>query len=234
MGNYRVAHDLLLQTHRDLQAQNMNVPSDLSRQLLLIHSYTLVKRFVRLQDHLSAAKMLCRVSESIRSFPSHAVAILTSTVIECQRANLKGSAYTYACQLMQPQYRQDIQEQYKKKMEQVVRKTGAKVDEVEPVMVPCMYCGTEGPDTQLKCDACLAIIPYCIVTGLRMLKDDFSMCVKCKFPARLSAFKAVVAEDKACPMCNAELGLEDVKFVNFREEWAPKPAAPDEPAAGTE
>ena len=60
------------------QAQKMNVPSDLSRQLLLVHSYTLVKHFLKLQDHLSAAKMLCRVSESIRSFPSHAANILTS------------------------------------------------------------------------------------------------------------------------------------------------------------
>merc|ERR1719353_2665142 len=59
MGNYRVAHDLLLQTHRDLQAQKMNVPSDLSRQLLLVHSYTLVKHFLKLQTHrdLQAQKM---------------------------------------------------------------------------------------------------------------------------------------------------------------------------------
>merc|ERR1719352_1370934 len=116
IGNYRVAHDLLLQTHRDLSAQGMSVPSDLSRQLVLVHSYTLVKHFLKLQDHLSAAKMLCRVSESIRSFPSHAANILTSTVIECERANLKGSAYQFACELMKPQYRAEIQEQYKKKM----------------------------------------------------------------------------------------------------------------------
>merc|ERR1712182_112231 len=89
MGNYRDAHKLMLQTHLDLQAQKMAVPADLSRQLMLLHSYTLVKRFVKLQDHMSAAKLLCRVSESIRSFPSHAVPILTSTVIECQRAGLK-------------------------------------------------------------------------------------------------------------------------------------------------
>lgn len=223
MGNYRVAHDLLLQTHRDLQAQGMSVPSDLSRQLVLLHSYTLVKRFVKAGDHLSAAKMLCRVAESIRSFPSHAVPILTSTVIECQRANLKGSAYTFACELMKPNYRTEIKDEYKKKIEQVVRKTGTKVDEVEPTMVPCMYCGKEGPETQLKCDACLAIIPYCIVTGLRMLKDDFSMCDKCNFPARYTPFRALVNEEGACPMCAAEYKVADIKFIkDFREEWAPR------------
>lgn len=203
MGNYRDAHKLMLQTHLDLQAQKMAVPADLSRQLMLLHSYTLVKRFVKLQDHLSAAKLLCRVSDSIRSFPSHAVPILTSTVIECQRAGMKGSAYTHACSLMTPQYRQDIAEQYKKKIEQVVRKSGSRENEVDVVSAPCLFCGTEDAETKLNCDNCLAIIPYCIVSGLRMLKDDFCACPNCNFPARYSLFSQLVKNGEPCPMCNA-------------------------------
>lgn len=38
-------------------------------------------------------------------FPKHVVPILTSTVIECQRAGLKKTAFEYAATLMRPEYR---------------------------------------------------------------------------------------------------------------------------------
>lgn len=38
-------------------------------------------------------------------FPKHVVPILTSTVIECQRAGLKQRAFEYASMLMRPEYR---------------------------------------------------------------------------------------------------------------------------------
>ena len=47
------------------------------------------------------------------------VPILTSTVIECYKAGLKNSAY--ASVLMRPEYRQQIDEKYKKKIEAIVR-----------------------------------------------------------------------------------------------------------------
>jgi WD repeat-containing protein 19 len=188
---------------------------------MLLHSYNVAKQCVKQQDHLGAAKLLSRVSESIRSFPSHAVPILTSTVIECQRASLKGAAYTFACELMKPQYRADIQEAYKKKIEQVVRKSGSKQDEVEPTNVPCIYCGTEGEDTKLKCDNCLSIVPYCIVSGLRMLKDDFTQCPHCKFPGRHSLFLKLAKEGAPCPMCSKDVKPDQIKkFANFRWEWS--------------
>ena len=49
------------------------------------------------------------------------VPILTSTVIECQRAGLRGSAYNFAAILLRPEYRQDVDPKYKKKIEQIVR-----------------------------------------------------------------------------------------------------------------
>ena len=51
------------------------------------------------------------------------VPILTSTVIECYKAGLKNSAFSYASVLMRPEYRQQIDEKYKKKIEAIVRYT---------------------------------------------------------------------------------------------------------------
>jgi WD repeat-containing protein 19 len=52
--------------------------------------------------------MLIRVAKSISKFPSHVVPILTSTVIECQRAGLKRSSFEYASMLMRPEYRNTV------------------------------------------------------------------------------------------------------------------------------
>ena len=49
------------------------------------------------------------------------VALLTSTVIECQRSGLKSSAFSYAAMLMRPEYRQKIDDKWKKKIESIVR-----------------------------------------------------------------------------------------------------------------
>lgn len=42
---------------------------------------------------------------SISRFPKHIVPILTSTIIECNRAGLKKTAFEYAAMLMRPEYR---------------------------------------------------------------------------------------------------------------------------------
>lgn len=55
---------------------------------------------VRRGDHEGAARMLLRVARNISRFPTHIVAVLTSTVIECQRAGLRNSAFEYASTLM--------------------------------------------------------------------------------------------------------------------------------------
>ena len=49
------------------------------------------------------------------------VPILTSTVIECQRSGLKGSAFNFAAILMRPDLRSEIDQKWKKKIEQIVR-----------------------------------------------------------------------------------------------------------------
>ncbi len=168
MGNYKVAHNILLQTHRDLDAHSVRIPQDLQRSLLLLHSYIIVKKLVKQTDHTAAARMLVRVAKNISKFPSHVVPILTSTgsfctrllllllflslthtlthsltptlllshshqpltqrcvcamasVIECQRAGLKRSAFEYAAMMMRPEYRQHIEPKFKLKIEALVR-----------------------------------------------------------------------------------------------------------------
>jgi WD repeat-containing protein 19 len=74
---------------------------------MLLHSYTLVKSLIAINDHVTAARMLVRVARTISKFPKHIVPILTSTVIECHRAGLKKTAFEYASMLMRPEYRWD-------------------------------------------------------------------------------------------------------------------------------
>jgi len=52
---------------------------------------------------------------------SDIVPILTSAVIECHRAGLRNSAFGFAAVLMRPEYRDQIDPKYKKKLELIVR-----------------------------------------------------------------------------------------------------------------
>ena len=90
------------------------------------------------------------------------VPILTSTVIECHRAGLKNSSFSYAAMLMRPEYRNSIDLKYKKKIEMIVRKPD-KTEEEEPVG-PCPVCGFQLPETELICPDCKNQLPYCLVT----------------------------------------------------------------------
>lgn len=169
LGNYRVAHQILFDTHRELRSHNIAISQDLTSGLMLLHSsvarrprartrgareaprcrrrrrrppqrlqrlplraraaarpftrsylapgsrarapalrYVLVKSRIQLGDNLGAARLLIRVAKSISKFPSHIVPILTKTVIECHRADLKMSAFEYACQLMQPEHKPQV------------------------------------------------------------------------------------------------------------------------------
>ena len=100
-------------------------------------------------------------------FVSDIVPILTSTVIECSRAGLKASAFSYAAMLMRPEYRSQIDPKYSKKIEAVVRKPGSKLsaasEEEEPI-TPCPFCDAPVPETNLNCIQCKSNIPFCLAT----------------------------------------------------------------------
>jgi WD repeat-containing protein 19 len=185
MGNYKNAHQLLFKTYQDLKSQKLALPQELWRRLMVLHSYVIVKRLVKLGDHTGAALMLLRVARNIQQFPAHVVPILTSVVIECQRAKMQGDSYHFACQLMSAENRPHISEQYKKRIENIVRKSQPENSaESAEQTSPCMYCGAMLNDSLLDCPSCKNISPFCIVTGMRMLRDDWSYCTFCNFPAR--------------------------------------------------
>mmetsp|Transcript_128986 Transcript_128986/g.223824 ORF Transcript_128986/g.223824 Transcript_128986/m.223824 type:complete len:1375 (+) Transcript_128986:101-4225(+) len=215
MGNYKHAHTLLFRTYQDLKSQKLSLPQELWRRLMILHSYVIVKRLVKIGDHMNAALMLLRVARNIQQFPAHVVPILTSVVIECQRAKMSTEAYTYACTLMRPEHRPQISEQYKKKIENIVRKPITDdAKEVNENTSPCMYCNFMIPESQLDCPNCKNISPFCIVTGMRMLRDDWSYCNSCFFPARRTAFLAAATNDTCgCPMCDNVMKISELPLV---------------------
>jgi len=214
MGNYKAAHQLLFRTYQDLRAQKLALPQDLWRRLMILHSYVIVKRLVKSGDHHTAALMLLRVAKNIQQFPAHVVPILTSAVIECQRSKLSTDAYQYACTLMRPEHRPQVADQYKKKIENIVRKPVTDDSkEASEATSGCMYCGFTILESQLDCPNCKNISPFCVVTGLRMLKDDWTYCPHCNFPSRRRAQEEAIQNGEHCLMCDEPLKVEDLPSV---------------------
>ncbi|TMS23823.1 WD repeat-containing protein 19 [Larimichthys crocea] len=161
-GNYRNARDVLFSMYTELQAQKIKIPAEMATNLMILHSYLLVKIHVKRGDHLKGARMLIRVSNNISKFPAHVVPILTSAVIECHRAGLKNSAFSFAAMLMRPEYRNEIDPKYRKKIEAMVRRPDT--SELEEETTPCPFCGFQLPQNELLCISCKNNLPYCIAT----------------------------------------------------------------------
>ncbi|XP_050543310.1 WD repeat-containing protein 19 isoform X2 [Daktulosphaira vitifoliae] len=188
-GNYRQAHDVLYSTVCELRNNQLKVSNEMIANLALLHSYILVRIHVKLDNHYKAALLLIRVSENIDKFPSHAVQILTSTVIECYRSNLKESAFKYASILMKSNYRNQIDEKYRKKIESVIRKSPRGIiDSMLNNIEPCPYCDHELSITNLICINCKSCIPFCISTGWHITKENLTFCPNCRFPALYNEF----------------------------------------------
>ncbi|KAI8918944.1 hypothetical protein BC831DRAFT_481578 [Entophlyctis helioformis] len=217
LGNYRAAHDLLFDNYRQLKTTKAKVPAELDRMLMLLHSYTLVKTLVRIDDHVKGARMLMRVSNNISKFPAHVVPILTSTVVECHRAGLKKAAFEYAAMLMRPEYRQKVDAKFKRKIEQIVRRP--EKDEVVETMTPCPFCNNPVAETSLDCDECKNHIPYCIASGFHMVLEEWAVCPSCEFPALASHFKEMVEKVEQCPMCSAKVSPSDIVSVDNPEAY---------------
>uniref|UniRef100_A0A8C5I6Y2 WD repeat-containing protein 19 n=1 Tax=Gouania willdenowi TaxID=441366 RepID=A0A8C5I6Y2_GOUWI len=211
-GKYRNAHDVLFSMYTELQAQNIKIPAEMATNLMILHSYLLVKIHVKREDHLKAARMLIRVSNNISKFPAHVVPILTSAVIRCHRAGLKNSAFSFATMLMRPEYRNDIDAKYRKKFEAIVRRPDT--SELEEETTPCPFCGFQLPQNELLCISCKNNLPYCIATGRHMLKEDWSICPHCEFPALYSQFILLLETESMCPMCSENLTVNQVKKIS--------------------
>ncbi|KAG5897933.1 hypothetical protein JTB14_014047 [Gonioctena quinquepunctata] len=210
-GNYRNAHDVLFAMCQELKQNGIKIPYEMYANLMLLHSYILVRLHVRRGDHLKGARMLIRVANNISKFPSHVVPILTSTVIECHRASLRQAAYKYATTLMNPEHRRSIDPKYSKKIEAVVRKPPKNgkdgepiIDPVEP-LTPCPYCENVLPETEVTCSSCKNNIPFCIITGRHILNGDLTACPECDFPALRTEYLEFLENESQCPMCSEKV-----------------------------
>ncbi|GIY28504.1 WD repeat-containing protein 19 [Caerostris darwini] len=221
-GTYKKAKLLLLGMYAKLKEKGMKIPIGMSHSLMLLHSYSLAKLHMQRGDHMKSARMLIRVSNNLNKFPRHDVQILTTTVFECQKAGLNISAHKAAVVLMRPEYRSKLDPKYKRKIENIVRKY--QKNEEEELNIPCPYCDVEVPQTSLYCEHCKYNLPYCIITGYHIVRNDIALCPKCQFPGILAEFSRSLTIDKTCPMCLSEISsselieVEKVPPENFDKE----------------
>nr|XP_030126799.3 WD repeat-containing protein 19 isoform X2 [Taeniopygia guttata]XP_030126800.3 WD repeat-containing protein 19 isoform X2 [Taeniopygia guttata] len=216
-GNYRNARDVLFSMYSELKTQKIKISSEMATNLMILHSYILVKIHVKRGDHMKGARMLIRVANNISKFPSHIVPILTSAVIECHRAGLKNSAFSFAAMLMRPEYRSKIDPKYKKKIETMVRRRDT--SEIEEPTTACPYCAFQLPECELLCPSCKNNLPYCIATGRHMVRDDWTVCPHCDFPALYTEFKSLLQTENVCPMCSERINTVDLKKINDCTEY---------------
>lgn len=59
-GNYRNARDVLFTMHQELKGQRTAIPFEMANSLMLLHSYTLVKIQIKLNNHVEK-RTLCFV-----------------------------------------------------------------------------------------------------------------------------------------------------------------------------
>ena len=107
---------------------------------------------------------------------------MTSTVLECEQANLKYTAYEVARQLMVPECRIQIDPKYKRQLESIIRKPPVKKEQIDSLgantndlddVSPCPFCASSLRNVDLHCNECQNIIPFCIVTVIAVRSSFF-------------------------------------------------------------
>ncbi|XP_062135942.1 WD repeat-containing protein 19 [Drosophila sulfurigaster albostrigata] len=216
-GNYKSARDLLYSMYQELRRNNLSVTAEMRHNLILLHRYTLVRIHVKLGNHLLAAKLLVQVAACISQFPEHIVPILTSTVIECHRAGLKKSAFTYASMLMRPDYRNQLDGRYIKKVESIVRKAPKGIkqlrDEIDDETMECPICDANLANMEVTCYNCKTTLPICIATGQHIIKQQMTSCPQCDFLCFRAEMENILSEYDDCPMCGERVPPEQLLDV---------------------
>lgn len=227
-GEYGAAHTTLHQAIQALEDAGARVPGPLRGHFHLLHAYALAKRLIQHDDHRGAARLLLRAARRIAAFPAHPVPILTSVVIECQRAGLVGPAFEYASLLVtNPAYRESLDPQVRRKFETIVRR-GAGVGG-----------GTEqerGEEKDEEQDDAAASRPMCIASGRFMAKrseggsageaeQPWCVCPNSRMPALLMEYRrfidaeAVIAPDGVAtdPVCGQFIRKAELVRVSAAE-----------------
>ncbi|XP_013100268.2 WD repeat-containing protein 19 [Stomoxys calcitrans] len=216
-GNYKSARDLLFSMYQELRRNNLSVTAEMRHNLILLHRYSLVRVHVKLGNHLLAAKLLVQVAGNISQFPLHVIPIITSTVIECHRSGLKKSAFIYASMLMRPEYRNNLDPRYSKKIESIVRKAPKGVknlrDEIDDETMECPICDANLPNMEVTCYSCKTTLPICIATGQHIIKHHMTSCPSCDFPCFRAEMENILSELNECPMCEENVAPEKLLDV---------------------
>ena len=202
-GEYRPSRDIIFDIISQLQKHKVTVSQEMRQNLMLTHSYLLIKP-MKERNRLISALLLRRVSKNASKFPMHAANILASTVVECSKQGMKKSAYEAATKLLAPEYDGKIKEDLMKKIVLTVRRKDT--SEVDEPKTPCPVCGADVPISELYCQACKTNIPFDSITGMHMKKDDWCECPNCHFPASHS----LMAEEKECPLCGEHIDAPEL------------------------
>ena len=67
--------------YQELNSHNIVIPMEMARSLQLLHSYVIVRMHIRRGQHLTAARLLIRVAESISKFPSRKIFLFISCLL---------------------------------------------------------------------------------------------------------------------------------------------------------
>jgi WD repeat-containing protein 19 len=212
-GNYKYAHDVLLDTYKDIKAHQHKIPLDLNNKLMLIHSYQLTRRLIKMGNHAGAARLLGRICNNISQFPASTVKILTTCVAECAQAGLKKEAYKWSTTLVRPEYIDQVNPKFKKKVESIARKPVKADDDPEP-LTPCPHCQYAIPETCLECPSCKSKLPFCMASGKHMVISEWSSCPACKMCANYGEFKRVLESEPVCPMCEEPVPPMSIKLAD--------------------
>ena len=140
--------------------------------------------------------------------------------------------------LVRPEYIDQVNPKFKKKVEGIARKPVKQDDDPEPLS-PCPHCSFKIPETELNCPNCKNNIPFCIASGKHMIISEWSHCPACKMCGIYSELKRVLENEASCPMCESNVhpmmvklsddALGDFKaLVNLMKD----PSGADEEEAG--
>lgn len=148
---------------------------------------------------------------------------MTFVVIECLRAGYLNNALKFAFILMKQENRDQIDAKFRKKIENLVRKSSrtpmVAAEELQKELAistsQCPYCSEMVKDDVFTCHSCLGYIPFCIASGMHIRKDDLTKCPKCQFPASKRYLLDLMSlKVHQCPMCEQEIDLEQIQPVS--------------------
>ena len=183
------------------------------------HSFLLLPFvFDFLISSMFSSRVCCVFHPLLFSCKTDSVAILTSAVIECTRASMLKQAVEFAIILMKPENRDLIDVKFKKKIENLVRKsagTTKSTEEGESISLSdsssCPFCLQDVVETELSCSSCKNSLPFCIASGNHVSRSGLTFCPHCKFPAMLAYWGRLLSEgESSCPMCSKVVTQEDL------------------------